>query len=62
MQWGKDPGSCVAAAVVWVATAATAARFDPWPGNFRMPWVWQKKKRKEKKKMAQLISTLHVEN
>ena len=17
--------------------------FDPWPGNFHMPWVWQKK-------------------
>ena len=19
--------------------------FDPWPGNFRMPWVWPKKKK-----------------
>ena len=19
-------------------------RFDPWPGNFHMPWVWPKKK------------------
>ena len=19
-------------------------RFNPWPSNFRMPWVWQKKK------------------
>ena len=21
--------------------------FDPWPGNFHMPWVWLKKKRVE---------------
>ena len=23
--------------------------FSPWPGNFHMPQVWQKKKKKEKK-------------
>ena len=21
-------------------------RFDPWPGNFHMPWAWGKKKKK----------------
>ena len=20
-------------------------RFDPWPGNFHMPWLWPKKKK-----------------
>ena len=23
-------------------------RFDPWPGNFYMPWVWQKNNNKKK--------------
>ena len=27
--------------------------FDPWPGNFCMPWAWQKKKKKKKKKRAE---------
>ena len=25
-------------------------RFDPWPGNFHMPWVWPKEKKKKTKK------------
>ena len=24
--------------------------FNLWPGNFHMPWVWPKKKKKERKK------------
>ena len=24
-------------------------RFDPWPGNFHMLWVWPKKKKREEK-------------
>ena len=27
-------------------------RFNFWPGNFHMPWAWQKKKRKEKTKQT----------
>ena len=25
-------------------------RFDPWPRNFHMPWVWPKKERQEGRK------------
>ena len=33
-------------------------KFDPWPGNFHMPWVWperKKRERKEKKKKKQRV-------
>ena len=32
-------------------------RFDPWPGNFCMPQVWPKEKRKGKEKKIGSISS-----
>ena len=52
----------VPAVVQWVKKPTTAAqvyrgcRFDPWPGNFCIPWVQPKKeKKKKKKKLATII-------
>ena len=39
--------------------------FDPWPGNFRMPWVWPKKKKEKKTEslteLAEISRTEQVE-
>ena len=45
-QWDKD---LALPAVAWV-------RFDPWLGNFPMPWVWPKKKKKKGKSRFSLLS------
>ena len=37
-----------------VAQIATVVWFDPWPGNFHMPWVQPKRKEKEKKKKKKM--------
>ena len=37
-QWVKD----LALSLLW-------QEFDPWPGNFQMPWGQPKKKKKRKK-------------
>ena len=39
-QWVKD----LALSLLW-------QEFDPWPGNFQMPWGQPKKKKKERKKV-----------
>ena len=36
-------GSSIAAAAPQVAVEA---QFDPWPGNFHMPWMWLGKKKR----------------
>ena len=36
-QWVKDP-----------ALLQIQLSFSPWPGNFHMPWVWQKTKKLKK--------------
>ena len=38
-QWVEDP-----ALLQLQCRLQLQHRFDPWPGNFQMPWVWQKKK------------------
>ena len=38
VQWVKD----LALLQLWL-------RFNPWPGNFHMLWVWRKKKKKKRK-------------
>ena len=39
-----------------VALLLQRHRLDPWPGNFCMPWVWQKIKFKKKKRKNKPIS------
>ena len=34
--------------------------FDPWLGNFCMPWVWPKKKKKKKNKYAKKWKNIKV--
>ena len=36
VQWVKDP----ALLQLWLQLG-----FDPWPGNFHIPWVWLKEKK-----------------
>ena len=45
--WVKD----LALSLLWLGSQLWRG-LDPWPGNFHMPWTWQKKKegRKEKGK------------
>ena len=38
MQWVKD----LMLSRQWLESLLWH-RFDPWPGNFYMPWVWQRK-------------------
>ena len=42
-QWVKDQALLQLWRRLWL-------RFDPWPGNFDMPWVWPKKPQKQKPK------------
>ena len=35
--------------------------FDPWHGNFCMPWLWPKKKKKEKKRGSELSSHENIQ-
>ena len=35
-------------------------RFNPWPGNFHVPWVWPFKKEKVKKLITKTIMKLKV--
>ena len=44
-QWVKDPEL----PQLWHRSQLWL-RFDPWPGNFHMPWVQPEKKKKEKKR------------
>ena len=34
--------------------------FDPWPGNFPMPWVWPKKKKRKEKKTESLTELAEI--
>ena len=31
---------------LWLGTMLWC-QFDPWPGNFHMPWAWARKKKKK---------------
>ena len=44
VQWFKDPEL----SLQWLGSLLRR-RFHPWPGNFHMPWVGPKKKKKNKK-------------
>ena len=49
-QWVKDP----ALSLLWRG-------FDPWPGNFLMPWVWPKKKKNKYRYInIKTISSKHI--
>ena len=44
-QWVKDPMF----SLLWLWLLLWH-RFDPWPENIHIPWVWQKKKKKKKER------------
>ena len=48
VKWVKDPKlpQLLCRLQLWF-------RFSPWPGNFHMPWVWPKKRNKEKENELQ---------
>ena len=39
------PAGYISSVVTAVAQVLRWHGFDPWPGNFCMPWVWAKKKK-----------------
>ena len=43
-QWVKD----LALPKLWLG-------LDPWLKNFHMPWVWPKKKKREREKLAEFL-------
>ena len=49
VQWVKEP----VLSLLWLGSLLWC-RFSPWPRNFCMPWVWQKKKKKKKKDLKDL--------
>ena len=46
----KKWSSLVAQQVKDLALSLLWCRFDPWPGNFHMPWAWPKKEKEKEKK------------
>ena len=53
-QWVKDP----ALSLGWVGLLMLK-RFEPWPGNFHMPWKGKKKKKKKGRRRLQSKDSLH---
>ena len=47
----------LALSLQWLGSVP-GCRFNPWPGNFHMPYVQPKKKRKEKKRKTCLWAQL----
>ena len=56
-QWVKDPALPLQQ-LGWLLWC----EFDPWPGNFHMPRVWQKKKKKKELNLLIYLLKLHVLN
>ena len=44
--WVKDPVALSLQRLRWLLWL----EFDPWPGNFHMPWAWPNKPTNKKKK------------
>ena len=53
-QWIKD----LAQLCLW-RRSQLWLRFDSWPGNFHMPWVWLKKEKKEEQQKPMADSLLN---